>query len=276
MKNTLPSHHTLVVLLSTFSLMALWTGNGKAQTTFTINNTIADTFVAGGSTANPLGTNLSNLNFGAAGTLAIAPAASVKGEFDSLIKFNTSAAANQFNQLYGAGNWSITKITLGLASNFGTQGAQPSSLAFNTINAGQFGIDWLASTNWAEGNGSGNGTAGYPTNSFVSQQSVPGLLGAGYDSLGTYTFTPPGNNVYETYDLELDSGMVTDVLEGGEVSMYMFAADNNISYLFNSRSYSANHPELIITAGPVPEAGTGALTALGLLYLGRTIRRSRS
>jgi len=139
-----------------------------ADTSFTINNTTADAFLASGSANNPVGSDLTSLNFGGAGTLAIAPASSTKGEFDSIIKFNTAAAVSQFNTTYGVGNWQITSMTLSLASNFGVQGAQPNNNIFNTINAGGFGIDWLGYDNWVEGTGGGMGSPGYPNNSSVS------------------------------------------------------------------------------------------------------------
>src|SRR5579885_2708867 len=108
---------------------------GRADTFFTVTNATADSFLAA---SNP------SLNYGAAGTLAIAPASSAKGEFDSLIKFNLSGAVSQFNTTYGAGNWQITGLTLKLASAFGTQGAQPGNPLFNSINAGSFNIQWLS------------------------------------------------------------------------------------------------------------------------------------
>ena len=109
-----------------------------AQTSYTITTTTADAFLASGSPGNPHGANLTSLNFGGAGTLAIAPASSPDGAFDSVIKFNSAAAISQFNTTYGAGNWTITGLTLSLASNFGVQGATPNNNIFNTINAGQF------------------------------------------------------------------------------------------------------------------------------------------
>lgn len=262
-------------LLSAALLPVLGPLVGQAQSTYTISNTIADTFVASGSAANPLGTNLSGLNFGAAGTLAIAPASSLKGEFDSLIKFNGSASVSQFNSVYGAGNWSVTGVALSLASNFGVQGTQPNNLMFNPINGGLFGIDWVQNSTWVEGSGSGNGTPGYPSNSAVSLQSVPGILAAGYDSLGTYTYTPPGNNVYQTYELPTDSGMLADLTTGGDVSLYFYAADNSVSYLFGSRSYSTDHPELIITAEVTPEPSVLPLMTLGFAGWREWTRRRR-
>ncbi len=239
---------------------------GKADTSYTINNPIADAFLSG---ANP------TLNFGGAGTLAIAPASSANGEFDSVIMFSLAGAVSQFNATYGAGNWQITGVTLSLASNFGTQGAQPNNNLFGTINAGSFGIDWLADDSWTEGTGGGSGTPGYPGNSAVSFDSISTLFSDGYDSLGTYTYTPPGNNVYANYSLPLDSNLVSDAQAGGDVSLYFYAADNQVSYLFNSRSYASNHPELTITATLIPEPATAALLAasLGSFLVSRPQRR---
>jgi hypothetical protein len=79
---------------------------GKADTSFTINTTTADAFLSATSPT---------LNFGGAGTLAVAPASSAKGEFDSVIKFNLAGAVSQFNATYGAGNWQISGLKLSLA-----------------------------------------------------------------------------------------------------------------------------------------------------------------
>jgi hypothetical protein len=265
MKLPIPeSHRTrFIEALSLCALCAL-SAAGRAQSTYTytITTTTADAFLASGSAGNQHGANLTSLNFGGAGTLAIAPASSPDGEFDSVIRFNTAAAVSQFNSLYGAGDWQITGITLSLASNFGSQGAVPNNNIFNTINAGSFGIDWLANDTWVEGAGSGNGESGYPNNSEVSFNSISTLLGAGYDSLGTYTYAPPGNNIYLNYGLPLDSNLDAGAAAGGDVNLYFYAADNQVSYLFNSRSYSQNHPELAITVAVVPEPSTLALSVV--------------
>ena len=54
---------------------------------------------------------------------------------------------------------------------------------------------------------------------------------------------------------------------GGDVSLYFYAADNQVSYLFNARSYASNHPELTLTVAPTPEPSTLALAACGLAGL---------
>lgn len=233
---------------------------GFAQSSYTINDTMADAFIANG----PSG-NLAGLNFGSAGTLAIAPASSAKGEFDSVIEFNTSSAFNNFNTTYGAGNWQVTGVSLMLASNFGVQGQQPNNNIFNTINAGSFGMDWLANNSWVEGTGGGNGSA--PVNNSITFNTKSTLFSDGSDSLGVYIYTPPGNNVYLSYNLPLDANLTSEALVGGDVSLYFYAADNQVSYLFNSKEFASNHPELTLTVSPVPEPASLAVVSGGLALL---------
>ena len=253
---SLKSKRNLLILAACAALLAL-SSVSRADSTFAITNTTADAFLANG----PSG-NLAANNYGGAGTLAIAPSSSAKGEFDSVIKFNTAAAIAQFNSAYGAGNWSLTGVTLMLASNAGTQNGNPGNAIFNTIHSGNFNIDWIANDSWAEG--TGNPMMPQPTG--VNFNSISSLL-ATADSLGTYTYTPPGNNVYAGYTLLLDGGLVADADNGGDVSLYFFTTDSQTSYLFNSRSFSSatpSTPELILTAAPVPEPATTALLALAL------------
>ncbi|HTV42967.1 MAG TPA: PEP-CTERM sorting domain-containing protein [Candidatus Sulfotelmatobacter sp.] len=244
---------------------------GLGQSSYVLTDAVGS-FLATGSAANPNGSDLGDLDFGDAGTFAIAPASSTKGEMDSILMFNTTAAVTQFNSLYGAGNWTITGITLSLASNFGVQGEQPNNGIFNTINAGNFGIDWLADNNWTIGDAGGMGIPGYPNNNYVSYDEMSSILAEGFDSLGTFTYTPPGSNIYLTYTLPLDGGLI-NAADGGDVSLYFYAADDEVSYLFNSDIYSANHPEFTLTAAEVPEPGVLTLLGSGVVWLLAARRR---
>src|SRR5271157_4630548 len=118
------------------SVMLLCLGSiAKAQVTYN-GTTSDDAFLATGSPGNPAGTDLTGLNFGAAGLLVVAPATSVKGEFQSLLKFNLSNAVALFNTSYGTNRWTITNITLTLTSNFATNGLQPNNMILPVVSNG--------------------------------------------------------------------------------------------------------------------------------------------
>lgn len=102
----------------------------------------ADTYVSSGQPTS---------NFGTMGAMEIAvPTAAQTRTEESLIRFNTSAIESAFNTDYGAGNWTITSVTLSLFSNFSTAGQQPGNSSFNVIAAGNFELDWLSDDNWSE------------------------------------------------------------------------------------------------------------------------------
>ena len=100
----------------------------RAQVIYS-NTTLQSAFLATGSPDNPIGTDLTNLNFGGAGTLAVSPASADKGQFQSLLMFNFSGAASLFDSAYGTNGWIITGISLQLTSNYGVAGVQPGDLA---------------------------------------------------------------------------------------------------------------------------------------------------
>ena len=241
---------------------------GFAQTSLNVTN-ISGSF---------LSSSAADTNYGGAGTFAIAPSTASKGEFDSVLMFNTASVIAQFNTDYGMGNWTISSITISLASNFPTQGQMPSSGLFNNINGGNFDIDWLSDNSWTPGSGGGNGGTGYPGNGSVSFDYKPTLFSEPYDFLQTYNYTPPGNQNPITYTLPMDPNLVTSAADG-DVSLFFFAATNSsVVYLFNSESYNtaANRPVMTLTATATPEPGIFALFTAGLGGLLTVRRRAKS
>ncbi len=221
------------------------------------STTVADAFLATGSPDNPVGTDLTGLNFGAAGTLAIAPASADKGEFQSVIRFNFANTVAVFNSTYGTNTWTITGLSLTLTSNYGTAGIQPNNKIFNTISSGNFVIEWISSDNWVEG----TGTPALPTTDGVTCDSLPDLLSGAQEILSTNTYSPPGNNVPVNYALPLDTNLLADIESGSNMSLLFYAADNQVSYLFNSHEYGrGNQPLINVIAVPLLEILFGNFT----------------
>jgi len=227
----------------------------RAQVTYT-GTTSDDAFLATGSMSNPAGSDLTGLNFGAAGTLAISPASAVKGEFQSVLKFNLAGATALFDTTYGTNGWTVTGISVELASNFATNGLQPNNPIFNVVSGGNFVIEWLSDNDWVEG----TGTPSMPTMDGVTYDSLPELLSSPCDILCTNTYIPPGDNVPVVYPLPLNSNLVSDAVSGGDVSLLLYAADNQIGYLFNSHNFDTNQPLIHVTATPFLEITSGYFT----------------
>jgi hypothetical protein len=224
----------------------------------------ADAFVTPGASG-----SLSSSNFGAAGSLAIAAPGLAQGEFQSVLKFDLSAAQSSFNSQFGAGQWAIQSVTLQLTSS------PHNNAIFNNIAAGQFGVSLMQNNLWVEG----TGTGGIPTSDGISFNSLQGTYINNATDLGLGTFSfPGGSSGQNSYQLTLASGLENDVTSGGVMSLRLFAADNAVSYLFTSRSGTASaRPDILVQAVAVPEPSTIALCglALGLLCLVQLVRRRK-
>jgi hypothetical protein len=220
----------------------------SAQVTFT-NISSADAFVATGSSSNLLGSDLTGNNYGGAGSLVIAPSNSLKGEFQTVMRFDVSGATNLFNSTYGVNNWVISGVSLSFASNFGSNGAQPNNPIFPMVASGNFVIEWLSTDDWSEG----TGNPSIPSMDGITYDSLPDLLTNLHEVLCTNTYVPPGDNIRVTWPLPLKSGFVSDIVTNGLVSLRFYAADTQVCYLFNSYNFGrTNQPMMRVTAVVAP------------------------
>lgn len=246
-----------------------------------------DAFLPTGSADNPnmggdyADHDLTDWNYGDAGTLVISSGGCryvdpntgetiSKGEFQSVIMFSSAEAITLFDATYGAGNWVITSIALSFASNWAEAGALPNNPIFGMIQGGQFVIEWLSDDNWVQGTGNPSN----PTQDGVTYDSLSTLLASEHEVLGSYAYSPPGNNVRLTWNLPLTDNLIADASAGDDLSFLMYAGDDTINYLFNSNRYGrGNEPKIIITAIPEPPAA-GLAALAGIALLGRRLRRT--
>lgn len=224
-------------------------------------NPIADAFVTTGASG-----NLVNSNYGGGGVLGVSAAGQPQGEFQSVLEFDLSVIRNSFNSQFGVGGWTVQSATLQLTA------APANNQILNTPSAGMFGLSLMQNNSWTEG----SGTPAAPGSSGITFNSLQPLINNAVDqSLGTYSFNGATNGA-NTYSLSLTSGLVADIMSGSDATLRAFAADANINYLFNSRSFgtASSRPILTITASPEP--GAWALLAVGLVAIWRWPRRARN
>jgi len=221
---------------------------------------IADAFV----TTGPSG-NLSNNNYGGAGSVSVAAAGLPQGELQSALKFDLSGAAASFDTAFGAGQWNLQSVTLQLTAT------PVNNAIFNTPAAGQFAVSWLQNDSWTEG----TGNPASPSASgitFTTLQST--FIGAGDQNLGTFAFNGATSGAF-SYSLTLAPGLTADVLSGSVLGLRLSAADAAVSGVFNSRSFgtAAARPRLTISA--IPEPDPLALAGVGLALIAAARRFSR-
>jgi len=215
---------------------------------------ISDAFVATGPTG-----NLSNNNYGGGGALAVAASGLSNGEFQSVIKFDLSGARTSLDSQFGAGGWSIQSVSLQLSSS------PHSNAIYNDVAAGSFSVSLMQNNSWVEG----TGNASNPSATGITFNTLQSTFvnNAVDQALGTFSFDG-GTSGVNGYSLELSSGLSADILGGANAGLRLFAADDQVSYLFSSRASTS--PQLIILA--VPEPTVLSLVGLGsviLLWSGR-------
>jgi PEP-CTERM motif len=253
------TNHRYSFLSGLLALTTILFGTAPIQATTIISNATADAFVTPGSDG-----SLANNNYGAAGKLGVAASGKPKGEFQSVLKFDLASTKTAFDTQFGIGQWTIDSITLQLTAS------APNDPIFNAINAGQFTISWMQNDTWIEG----TGTPGVPTSDGITWNTLPSFLGPSDENVGTFSFNGATSGA-TTYTLTLTSGLTADVLAGGVISLRTFAADSDVSYLPQSRTFNTASARPMLSVTAVPEPSSSALLLAGLLLLARKrLRRS--
>lgn len=250
------THAAVKILAAIVFISALSARGVDAATTASVTPS-ADAFVAASNPGN---------NYGAAGALSLAAAGLANGEFQSVLRFDTSPAKATFDAQYGPGNWSIQSVGLRLTA------AAPNNAIYNASAAGTFAASWMQNDSWVEG----TGMPAAPTTTGITFNTLPSFLGPNDALLGGFAFAG-GTSGSASYSLGLPASFVNDLLGGSLVSMRLYASDSAVSYLFNSRNFgtASSRPEFSITVVPEPMVG-GPLLAGWLVLRRRATRVPRS
>lgn len=202
-----------------------------------------------------------DVNYGNKGAMQIS--ADTYGERAAILGFDVAAAVEDFNLLYGSGNWSLTSVALQLSTNNGKADDVPNNVIFfDPIKAGAFSVEWMANDTWDEMS--------------LCYANLSDYLSTNDVQLGTYDWTTTAESEStSTYSLGLIDTLQDDILGASGnafISLSIWADDDTVCYLFNTRSYNtaSHYPTLILTAEAVPEPAHYALgcALLGLFIAG--------
>lgn len=239
-----------ILIAAAAALLTIGTAASRGDT-FSLTAT-ADAFVAAAQPTN---------NYGGGGGLALAAAGLPRGEFQSVIRFDTAAARAQFDAIYGAGQWTISAVTLRLTAT------NPNNPIFNSQAPGLFRVHWMNNDAWIEG----SGTPSSPATTGITFATLPTFISPGDTLLGTLAFGG-GSSGAAVYPLSPEPGFAGDIAAGGLVSLRLEAADPTVAYVFNSRNFGTPDARPTLTITAVPEPQHPLLMMLGVLLSRRCVR----
>ena len=256
-----------------------------AQGTFAVYDT-ADAFVLnpgpGNTSTYP---NAASQNFGGMNSRSVASATAhpgnnaanpSKGEFDSVLRFDLASTVVTLNSEYGAGDWSISSLSLTL----NTSSTVGNSMFNSSGTSGSFNISWMSNDGgWIQGTGS-QSPASYTGITYNSLQSALGVTPP--TLLNSASFTAQGTLVPETFSVSTaNADFLSALMVGDSISLLLTPADDHVAFNFTSRSYSSGSnpalysPTLSLDVVAAPEPATLALLVGGLALLGFQVRRKR-
>jgi hypothetical protein len=195
-------------------------------------------------------------NYGGAGAVTVSgstatnASGTVNGVADTFIRFNTAALVTSLNSVFGPNNWVINGVTLRVVEM-----AAPGNTVF-TRGKGAFEIRWISNDSWTEGTGMPNA----PTTDGIAYNDEPLLL-TNTVSLGI--FTNAAANATDLFSVTLPPALTSDISAGGDVSLYLTAADTGIGFTFNSQNFTTANQRPILIISAVAPPGTATITFSG-------------
>lgn len=154
----------------------------------------------------------------------------------------------------GSNGWVVTAATL-VVNEVGA----PNNAIFNR-GVGGFEIRWIGADAWAEG----TGTPNTPTTDGVAYQDLASVLNPAADaSVGRFTNSGVSGPV--SFPLMLAGALVSNIVAGTDLNLYLTAASASVGFTFNSRHFATSNawPSLTITAVAKPLVRITSIERLG-------------
>ncbi len=176
-------------------------------------------------------------NFGAAGALAISGPME-NGSFETLLRFNTAMAKEHFDATYGKDHWTLESVQLRLNP------AVAHNNFFNSFRSrSEINVQWLLHNDWNEGQGNPH----HPEIEGVTWNSVQEMIDMNSPIVSKAS---EGEFVFE-----VQSELGEAIVDGQEISLRLYAADERTASIFHSQNFGAsNRRPLLIVAAKVTTA----------------------
>jgi hypothetical protein len=209
------------------------------------------------------------------GSQAITNSGGNSAPANEALSFNIGSLVDSLNTQYGAGDWTVSNVSLSFASSY----AKQNNSRFG-VGSGTFDIYWVANNNWSQSKGTlAAGPAPNPI--YASSAATLATWSGNQALLGSETFTVPSGGtgyVNLSYSLAQSQSLVSEILSssasGNEaVSLYLMATNPNLGMIIFSGGQGQALPTLSfevdsVTPTPIPAAvwllGSGLLGLFGL------------
>ncbi len=209
------------------------------------------------------------------GDLAVTNTGGYAAAANEVLSFNIGSIVSSLNSTYGAGNWTVSNVTLTFSSSNATQ----NNSRFG-VGSGTFDIYWVANDNWAQSRGTPTDRQLNPV--YASSATALQSWAGSQALLGAESFDASGNPAYLllSYSLALGSSFVNDILSAStssnsDLSLYLMATSDTIGmavFTGGQMNQGATLPALsfdvVTKTSPVPVPSALLLLAPGLAGLG--------
>lgn len=200
---------------------------------------------------------------GVQGTLATTNSGGYSAAANEVFRFSIGATIDSLNATYGAGNWTVTNVTL----NFNSSYAKQNNSRFG-VGSGTFDIYWVGNDAWAQSKGTESDRGTNPI--YASDEATLAAWAGSTSLLGSEEFiiaSGATGYVNLNYELGLTEELLNDILaataaSNPDISLYLMATSETLGMIIFTGGQGQSLPTLSFDVVAVPEPASVAILAL--------------